>query len=518
MEQGMGRTAFVRSPPESLIRYPACADTQQQDSFFRSTLIAKAHRSGRTGNEMIAQAPPEERAEAALRTGSDQLTFSSIIAALSFALDLTEGAQPGHAIRTCLIGMRVGTELGLAEDQLSDLYYALLLKDAGCSSNASRMFQIVGGDEIRAKAFTKTNDWTHIEWKQIQFLLRHVHTQDKLFDRFKAIGNVIKKSSENAEILLRLRCTQGAQVVKDLGLGQGTADAVYNLDEHWNGMGYPDRVSGDAIPLLARIVNISQTIEVFHQQYGPAAAVDCIKRRSGRWFDPLLVRAAISLIRRNALWNGITSPNLKAHVAALEPSSRSLPADAKAIDSICVAFAGVVDAKSHSTYMHSSEVSRIAVELATHLGLNNSELVTLRRAGLLHDIGKLSVPNSILDKPGKLDAAEWNCIQMHPHFTYEILSRIPTFSEIADISASHHEKLDGTGYYRGLKADDLSYMSRILTVADMFEALSADRPYRGKLSIEEVLSILRKDVPHALDAQVFAALEAICDINSRKVA
>ncbi|ADW67235.1 HD-GYP domain-containing protein [Granulicella tundricola] len=469
-------------------------------------MIATAERAAAKSSRSQSSSNPE------------QVTFSSIIAALSFALDLTEGAQPGHALRTCLIGIRIGTEMGLSQDQLSDLYYALLLKDAGCSSNATRLYQIVGGDEIRAKAFTKTNDWTRFEWKQIQFLLRHVHAQDKIANRFKAIGDMIKKSSQNAEILFRLRCNQGAQVVRDLGLGQGTADAVYNLDEHWNGLGYPDRLSGDAIPLLARIVSISQTLEVFHQQYGPAAALDCIQRRSGRWFDPLVVRAAVSLMRRNALFVDIDSPVLKHYVASLEPSLRSLPADPQTIDSICVAFAGVVDAKSHSTYMHSTEVARIAVELGAYLGLNDSELVTLRRAGLLHDIGKLSVPNSILDKPGKLDASEWACVKMHPHYTYEILSRIPTFGEIANISASHHEKLDGSGYYRGLMADDLCYMSRILTVADMFEALSANRPYRGPMSKADVLNILRKDVPHAIDPTVFAALESIIEINNLKVA
>jgi HD-GYP domain-containing protein (c-di-GMP phosphodiesterase class II) len=437
------------------------------------------------------------------------LTFSSIIAALSFALDLTEGASPGHALRSCLLGMRIGRAMGLSEAQLSDLYYALLLKDAGCSSNAARLHQIVGGDEIRAKAFTKTIDYERLEWRQIRFLLRHVHAKETAAARLKAIGSMLKRSSENAEVLIRLRCEQGAAVVRDLGLGQGTADAIYNLDEHWNGAGYPDRLAGEAIPLLARIVSLAQTLEVFHSEYGATAALDTIQRRSGRWFDPEVVRAAVSLIRSDSLWGGIGAANLREVVAPMEPRSRSVQADPATIDNICSAFAGVIDAKSHSTFMHSTQVARIAVEIGVCLDLPRHQLTSLRRAGLLHDIGKLSVPNSILDKPGKLTPEEWHCVKQHPRFTFEILSRVPGFAGIAEIAATHHEKLDGSGYYRGLGGEQLSRMSRILTVADMYEALTAVRPYRQPMTDDEVMQVLHKDAPHAIDATCVAALESI---------
>ena len=451
---------------------------------------------------------PARSSEYALEDAG-QLTFSSILAALSYALDLTEGASPGHALRSCLVGMRIGRAMGLTEDQLCDLYYALLLKDAGCSSNATRMYQIVGGDEIRAKAFSKTIDYERLEWKQIRFLLRHVHSKEKAAVRLKAIGTMLKHSSENAKLLIRLRCEQGATVVRDLGLGQGTAEAIYNLDEHWNGAGYPNHLTGVAIPMLARIASLSQTVEVFYSDYGPASALDTIQRRSGRWFDPEVVRAAVPLMRTGTLWEGIGREDLREYVALLEPRSHSMAAEPATINSICVAFAGVIDAKSHSTYMHSTEVARIAVEIGLCLNLQQTQLTMLHRAGLLHDIGKLSVPNSILDKPGKLTGDEWSCIQQHPRYTYEILSRVPTFGEIAELAAAHHEKLDGSGYYRGLKADQLSAMQRILTVADMYEALSAARPYRGPMSPEDVLNILRKDAPRAIDADCLAALESI---------
>ncbi len=437
----------------------------------------------------------------------EQLTFSTIIGALSYALDLTEGAHPGHAVRTCLLGMRIGTELRLSQTELSDLYYALLLKDAGCSSNASRLHQIVGGDEIRAKAFTKTNDWTRYEWRQFRFLMEFVHSGEPFLDRMKAVGSMVRHSSENAAELFTLRCFEGAHVVKSLGLGDGVAQAIYNLDEHWDGKGYPSRLRGDGIPRLAQIVSLAQTLDVFQQQYGTVAALDCMRRRSGRWFDPDLERAALALIRRGELWEGLDRPELRQRVAALEPESLTLNADDAGIDRICVAFSEVVDAKSPSTYTHSVNVARIAVELGECLGLSAEELVTLRRAGLLHDVGKLSVPNSILDKPGKLTAEEWECVKKHPSYTHQILARIPTFESITEIASAHHEKLDGSGYHRGMRGEELCRAMRILTVADMYEALSAKRSYREALSHHEVMRILYRDVPHALDAECLAALE-----------
>lgn len=439
----------------------------------------------------------------------EKLTFSTIIAALSYALDLTEGAHPGHAIRTCLVGMRIGAELQLSQQELSDLYYALLLKDAGCSSNASRMHQIVGGDEIRAKAFSKTNDWTRYEWRQFRFLFQFVHSSDGFRNRVRAIGSMVRHSSENAAELFTLRCFQGASIVKSLGLGDGVAQAIYNLDEHWDGKGYPSRLRGKEIPRLAQIVSLSQTLDVFHREYGPLAALDCLRRRSGRWFDPQLVKAALSLALRGALWNGIDHPELRQNIALLEPASLTLAADDETIDNICEAFSEVVDAKSHSTYTHSVNVAAIAGALGERLGVGAAELVTLRRAGLLHDLGKLGVPNSILDKPGKLDAAEWDCVRQHPSHTHDILARIPTFEKITEIASAHHEKLDGSGYHRGLRADDLCPLARILAISDMYEALSAKRSYRPALRSEEVLSILRKEVPHALDADCFEALQGL---------
>jgi HD-GYP domain-containing protein (c-di-GMP phosphodiesterase class II) len=130
----------------------------------------------------------------------------------------------------------------------------------------------------------------------------------------------------------------------------------------------------------------------------------------------------------------------------------------------------------------------------------------MRRAALLHDIGKLSVPNSILEKPGSLDAGEWEVVKQHPYYSYEILRRVTGFEELSEVAAAHHEKLDGSGYFRHFRADQLSLEARILVVSDIFDALSAKRPYRDALPLEKVFEIIRKDAPRALDAQCVEAL------------
>ncbi len=436
------------------------------------------------------------------------VNVSGLLEALSFALDLTEGARPGHAVRTCVIGMRIGIALNLPEPLLHDLYYALLLKDVGCSSNAARLCQIVGNDEIEAKRLTKTTDWTRFDWNQVKYLLRNAHSRKNISRRVRGLASMVRASKDNAEQLIRLRCNKGASVVRDLGLSQGTAGAIFCLDEHWDGLGYPDRLAGHDIPLLARIVALAQVFEVFHQQFGPLSAIDVIQRRSGRWFDPTVVRVAVSLARQGQLSTGLTPEAVDRSIAEVQPEHHLILNDAYTVDNICLAFAGVVDAKSPYTYAHSSGVADTARRIGECLNLTPRELVTLRRAGLLHDIGKLSVPNSILDKPGALTPLEWKCIHQHPRYTFEILNRIGGFDQIAAIAASHHEKLDGTGYHLGHIAEEIPILTRILTVADMYDALSADRPYRRPLTHTQVIQRLHAQAPQAIDLTCLQALES----------
>jgi putative nucleotidyltransferase with HDIG domain len=450
----------------------------------------------------------QESGRVGLRVLPQSIPQSEIISALSYALDLTEGQPMGHSVRSCFIGMRIGEQIGLPAAQLSDLYYSLLLKDAGCSSNSSRLFHILNTDEIRAKRDVKTTDWTRVGWESLHYALTHVATGAPFLERMQRLFQVAATQQQDSCDLVKIRCERGAHIAKQLGFSDAVASGIHSLDEHWNGRGYPDGLRHEAIPLSSRITNLSQTLDVFLTAGGSGAAIQAAERRSGRWFDPDLVRAAVSLSKNGDLWAGLEDPDLIEKVQTLEPEQRRTRANEDAVDNICVAFAEVIDAKSPFTYRHSSGVADAALEIARWLGMSARQMKLLRRSALLHDVGKLSVPNSILEKPAKLTSEEWKVVRDHPYYTLEILKRIPGFEGLSDDAAAHHERLDGSGYWRGFQAGQLSLSARILAVADVFDALHAKRPYRDSLPIEKVFAIMREDAPRALDAQCLEALIA----------
>jgi len=436
------------------------------------------------------------------------VSLSAIISALSYALDLTEGQPMGHSVRSCVIGMRIAQQIGMCQADQADLYYALLLKDAGCSSNASRLFHILSADEIRAKRDVKTTDWTRVGWESLHYALTHVATGMPFLQRIEKLYQVAMTGQQDSASLVKIRCERGSYIASQLGFSDSVSAGIFSLDEHWDGRGYPGGLRKNEIPLFSRIANLSQTLDVFYTAQGPDAAVEIAQRRSGRWFDPELVRAAVFQANSGMLWNGLDSEDLLRKVGLLEPEFRRANASEESIDKICAAFAEVIDAKSPFTYRHSRVVADTAVEIGQWLGMNPKSLKQLRRAAFLHDIGKLSVPNSVLEKPGELTNAEWLSVRKHPYYTLEILKRIPGFERLSEDAAAHHERLDGTGYWRGWRGDQLSRFTRIVAVADVFDALHAKRPYRDGLPMDKVFEILRRDSPHALDLPCVEALIA----------
>ncbi len=451
--------------------------------------------------------------ESSVIPAATQLRMSDLISALSYALDLTEGQPMGHAVKCCLISMRLADILKLTVPQKSDLYYATLLKDAGCSSNAARMYDILGGDERKAKQEIKATDWTRITFEGLEYLMRNVMPGRSRLERVFAIASVATKRDTQTRELISIRCDRGAQIARRIGFSEATTSAIYSLDEHWNGKGFPEGRKGADIPLFSRIMNLSQTLEVFAALNGVADAMQVIRDRSGSWFDPEIVRVATGLEKDVALWTTLESDSVRETVMDLEPMSVSLFADETQLDNVCEAFASVIDIKSPYTHTHSRGVTSIAVAISQRLGLSEQQVTLVRRAALLHDIGKLSVPNSILDKPGKLTAAEWEAVRLHPYYTQRILERVRDFQHLAFVASSHHERLDGSGYFRNLRGDQIPHASRAIAVADVYDALSSKRPYRSALVRSEVFQIMEKDVPQALDGDCFAALKSL-DLSS----
>ena len=444
------------------------------------------------------------------------LKLSQLISALSHALDITEGQPEGHCIRCCFIGTLVGREIGLGEQQLWELYYTLLLKDLGCSSNAARICELYLTDDLNFKRdFKFVGDGLP---QVVRFVLQHTGLKAGLAERFKSTLNIFQNGPELSRQLIQTRCQRGAEIARLLRFSEGVAQGIYSLDEHWNGSGKPHRVAGEAIPVYSRIALLAQVVDVFFTADGKEAALAELAARKGTWFDPALVEAFQRVALQDGFWTTLTSRHVGKAVEALEPAQYEVPLDEDYLDDIATAFGQVVDSKSPYTSGHSARVALYTDLIGKQMGLDDDRRRWLKRGALLHDVGKLGVSNSILDKAGKLDDREWKEVRMHAALTESILSRIDAFKELARISGAHHERLDGGGYPRGLFAADISMETRIITTADIFDAITAERPYRGAVPVVDTLQMMKKTVGTALDPTCFEALtQAMADFKNPSV-
>lgn len=455
---------------------------------------------------------------AAAHTAADQpTTLGEILSALSFALDITEGARPGHSVRACLLGMRLGKQMGVSDLALADLYYALLLKDIGCSSNAARMAEAFAADDQVVKRHFKFIDQEKLgkpNRQALTFVWDNIAPTTSVWNRIRQMYRMVRSTGDLTAEVIEARCERGAVILHKLGMNVETCGAVYYLDEHWNGHGLPDHLVAEDIPLLARICAVAQHLDLFCSEFGSAKAMDTLAERSGTWYDPDVVRAAESMHRQGVLWAQCLPDSdpkaLQPAVLAFDPGS-STALVARDIDLVCSGFADVVDAKSPFTYRHSVGTTEAAVLISNAMGLAPDRVEVVRRAALLHDIGMLGVPNTVLDRTGPLTSEEWTVMHRHPVSSHEILSRVRAFSEVALLAGQHHEKLDGSGYPFRLAGEQLSIESRILTAADVFTALWATRPYRQEHNPAEIEPLLAREVPHRLDPGVFDALISVQD-------
>jgi putative nucleotidyltransferase with HDIG domain len=431
---------------------------------------------------------------------------AELLAAFSHALDITEGQPEGHSIRCCWIGTQVGRALGLGDDDLGELYYTILLKDLGCSSNAARICELYEADDRAFKQGYKTVGTSL--GATLRFVFSRTAAGKPFRTRAAAIGNILANGDGIAQELILSRCTRGADIARDLRFPEAVCHGIYHLDEHWDGSGRPGRLRGSQIPLYARIALIAQIADVFHSHAGPAASLDEIRRRSGTWLDPELLRAFEAIATKTTWWEALASPLLPVKLVALAPADELVGVDDDYLDAIAAAFGQVIDAKSPFTSGHSRRVAELAGAMARQLGFDEQRARTVRRAAFLHDVGKLGVSSTILEKPAGLNEEEWSAMRGHADHTRGILGRIGAFEQLADIAAAHHERLDGCGYPRRLAGTEIPLETRIITACDFFDALTADRPYRKAMPREDALELMAQSVGTAIDARCFEALKA----------
>jgi HD-GYP domain-containing protein (c-di-GMP phosphodiesterase class II) len=409
---------------------------------------------------------------------------AELVATLSLGTDLGFGQPMEHALRQCLIAIGLGERLGLADPERETTYYSGLLAWVGCHVDAYEQAKWFG-DDIALKA-----DVLHVDRPGPAFALSHVGAGQPPLRRARLGLAFLGEGRRAAEDLWSNHGTATARLATQLGLGEEVRAGLRQVFERWDGLG-PDGRRGEEIPLASRLVSLADVVEVFHRSGGTEAAVAVAEQRSGSQFDPELVRAFRA--EAKGVFEGLDEATSWDAVIAAQPALDAKLSEAE-LDTALEAIADFADLKSPWTIGHSRGVAELAEEAARAYGMPEADVATLRRAALVHDLGRLGVSNSIWDKRGPLTRAEMERVRLHPYLSERMLSFSPALAPLGDIAVQHHERLDGSGYPRGLAGETITPAGRILAAADAYHAMTEVRPHRPALSPEEAEATLRREV------------------------
>jgi HD-GYP domain-containing protein (c-di-GMP phosphodiesterase class II) len=431
--------------------------------------------------------------------------LAELVAALSLATDIGMGQPMEQAMRTCLLGVRVARALRLADRECSDVYYLSLLRFIGCTSDAHEEAQYAGGDEIALRAnLAPLLGGETAEF--MRYMFGHFAEGSPPLSRVRLVAGALAEGAGHARRTIAVHCEIAQMLAGRIGLETGVAQAVGQIFERWDGKGIPGELAGEEIPIAARIAAVARDTDVFYRLGGLELVAEVLVRRRGRAYDPSVVDAVLA---QGQDWaSAVESESMWELVLASEPSPQRTVLDVR-LDDVLGAFGDFADLKSPWMLGHSSGVARLAERAAHSCGLDETATIGLRRAALLHDLGRTGIPNGIWDKAGPLSRAEWERVRLHPYLSERILSQSQALQTLAPLAGSHHERLDGSGYHRGSPATTLSTEARILAAADAYQAMTQPRPYRPALLPEMVRAELQREVAAGrLDHDAVAAVLA----------
>ncbi|MGH2700031.1 MAG: HD domain-containing phosphohydrolase [Actinomycetota bacterium] len=411
------------------------------------------------------------------RPPREQIRLAEPLAAVSLATDLGSGQPMGHALRTCYLAMGFARELGESVQDLSDTYYVSLLRFLGCTSEASADAAMNAGDDI-ALLGGLAPSFMGGPSEAIAWMLRHLAEGRPISTRARALVGAFT-DPKGAERSIRAHCEVGQMLARRIGLGDSVQRALECAYERWDGKGLPNGIAGEEIPASCRIAIVARDFDLLNRVWGPEPATEILGKRKGRAYEPRVLEAA--LLHGPRLSAEIEDGSLWDAVLEAEPGPPLTIDDAR-IDNVLTAFAHFADLKSPFLHGHSIGVAELAERAAEMSGGSEVDPKLLRRAGLVHDLGRVAVPSGIWNKEGPLADEEWERVRLHPYYTERILVRCSPLAELAEVASSHHERMDGSGYHRGTKAPSLSAASRLLATADAFRAMIEQRPYRSALS------------------------------------
>jgi HD-GYP domain-containing protein (c-di-GMP phosphodiesterase class II) len=414
--------------------------------------------------------------------------LAELVASLSLGIDLGFGQPMEHVLRQCLIALRLGEQVGLDEAERAAVYYTSLLVNVGCHSDAHEQARWFG-DDIALKATKYDHDPFSVG--DTLGMVRLIGAGSRPLHRLRTGLELAVFGRREVRDMLARHAGMARELGVQLGLPAAVLDGLAGSYERWDGRGWPGERSGADIPLASRVVQLAEFVEVAHRVGGIDGAVALAERRRATQFDPGLVDA----LRLDAakVFGPLDGAGSWDAVIDAEPSLTIALTDQQC-DEALRAIARFVDLKSPFTAGHAVAVAELGAAAGVRLHLPDDQVRTLYRAGLVQGFGRLGVSNAIWDKRGPLGPGEWERVRMHPYFTERMLRQSPTLAPLARVAVQHRERLDGSGYPRGLTGNAISPLARVLGAADGYQAMREPRPHREARPADEAAAELRADV------------------------
>src|SRR5919201_2367679 len=374
---------------------------------------------------------------------------AELVGALSLATDLGTGQPLEHAMRTAVLAVRLGELAGASAEELADTYYVALLHASGCTSNSHEATQLFGEDIMHRAAFFLIDP---ADPEQVlAFYRTHVgpgrppEVRERMIEA--AISNPVRARDSFAAM-----CEVAQRFARWLELGPGIEAALEYVFARWDGKGLPRDVGGEALPLPARLLHVARDYSLFLSAADADDARAVLERRAGAAYDPRLAELAVRHF--DDVCAELDDTRMWEQALASEPFPH-VRLSGDRIDAGFAAFAALTGLKSPWLREHSTDVADLADAAAWRLGLPVETVELLRRAALAADLGRVGVSNAIWEKPGPLGFGEWERVRLHPHFTERAFSQSQALAPIGLLAGSHHERLDGSGYHRGMRGSAL---------------------------------------------------------------
>ena len=416
--------------------------------------------------------------------------LAELVGGLALASDFANGFPPEKVLRTAILAVELGRRAGLDDPTLRDAYYVTVLRFLGCTGFAHEEAHIYGaGDDIVTRSVMATAD-AGDPVGTMRAIAGGLGRGASAFERARAVAHMLLDREVVAKHA-RSQCDVSLRIAELIGMGESVRASLAQVCERFDGKGAPSCIAGEGIGVPTRLLHIADIAEITHHRFGEEAAVVEVKKRTGKHFDPRLADLFVRHARE--LFDSIGNASVWERYLAVEAPPVVL-ADASRADDVASAFAHFADLKSVYTLGHSPGVADLAARAARASGFPAESVRELCRAGLLHDLGRINVPNGIWDKPDRLGVGEWERVRLHAYYTERIVLRAPVWRATARIASAAHERLDASGYHRSVPSALLQRPERLLAAADVLHALGEPRPHRPARGLEDASKILSEEV------------------------